>query len=57
MLQNFSGHTGEVTSVKFNPNGTYLCTSSLDGTARVWDIEQGKCLYQLKDHEGEVISI
>jgi WD40 repeat protein len=38
MLHNMSGHTGEVTSVKFNPNGTYVCSSSLDSTARVWDI-------------------
>lgn len=38
MLQNFSGHTAEVTGVKFNPNGSYLCSSSLDSTARVWDI-------------------
>jgi dynein assembly factor with WDR repeat domains 1 len=38
MLQNLTGHSAEVTSVKFNPNGTYLCSSSLDNTARVWDI-------------------
>lgn len=48
MLQNFTGHTGEITSVKFNPNGTYVSTSSLDGTARLWDIQTGKCLYELK---------
>lgn len=38
MLQNLTGHTAEISSVKFNPNGTYLCSSSLDSTARVWDI-------------------
>jgi dynein assembly factor with WDR repeat domains 1 len=38
ILQNLTGHSAEVTSVKFNPNGTYLCSSSLDNTARVWDI-------------------
>jgi WD40 repeat protein len=43
--------------VKFNPNGTYLCSSSLDSTARVWDIEKGKCIFELKGHEGEVINL
>ena len=38
MLQNLAGHTAEISSVKFNPNGTYLCSSSLDSSARVWDI-------------------
>lgn len=51
MLQLLSGHEKEVTSVKFNPNGQYLASSSLDRTARVWDIEYGKCLYELKEHE------
>ncbi len=48
MLLNLAGHTGEITTVKFNPNGHYLSTTSLDGTARIWDISVGKCLYELK---------
>ena len=52
MQHSLCGHTAELTSVKFNPNGVYLSTSSLDNTARVWDIELGRCVYELKDHEG-----
>lgn len=29
----------------------------MDGTARVWDIEKGKSLYELKGHEGEVVTL
>ena len=31
------GHTGEVTSVSFSPDGTRIVTGSQDTTAKVWD--------------------
>lgn len=34
----FKDHKAEVTSVKFNPNGRYLVSSSFDKTIKVWDI-------------------
>ena len=36
------GHTGEVTSVAFSPDGRQLATGSWDNTARVWDLSTGK---------------
>jgi len=35
-LQTFSGHTGDVLSVAFSPDGTKVLTGSPDGTARLW---------------------
>ncbi len=32
------GHTDEVFSVAFSPDGTPLATASKDGTARIWDV-------------------
>ncbi|KAA3658886.1 MAG: hypothetical protein DWQ04_23760 [Chloroflexi bacterium] len=32
------GHDGNVSDVRFSPEGTYLATSSTDGSARIWDI-------------------
>ena len=34
-----AGHEGNVTGVAFNPEGTILATSGLDGTVRLWDVE------------------
>ncbi len=35
-IRTFTGHTHEVTSVGFSPDGTQVLTGSWDGTARLW---------------------
>lgn len=42
LLQTFTGHTHEVHTVKFSPNGQYLASSSSDRTIKIWEIETGK---------------
>ena len=42
------GHSGDVSSVAFSPDGQYVLTvSRQDGTARVWDRAGGEPLYVL----------
>ena len=42
------GHSGDVSSVAFSPDGQYVLTvSRQDGTARVWDRSGGDPLYVL----------
>jgi hypothetical protein len=36
LLRTFSGHTYDVESVAFSPDGTKVLTGSADGTARLW---------------------
>ena len=36
------GHTREVTSVAFTPDGKTLATGSYDKTARLWDVASGQ---------------
>ena len=36
------GHTSEIRSVAYRPDGAELVTASYDGTARVWDARTGK---------------
>ena len=43
-------HDGAVTCVQFSPDGRRLVTASADGTARVWDAENGDQLAILRGH-------
>jgi WD40 repeat protein len=42
------GHTDEVTSVAFAPDGMLLASSSKDGTVRLWDCSTGKEVARLQ---------
>jgi hypothetical protein len=49
------GHTGEVYSVVFSPDGERILTASADKTARLWD-RDGKPLATLQGHTNQVRS-
>jgi eukaryotic-like serine/threonine-protein kinase len=51
------GHTGPVSSVAFSPDGKRIVTGSHDGTAKVWDAEQGQEVLTLKGHTSLVNSV
>src|SRR5262249_16169027 len=44
------GHTAEIFSVSWSPDGRRLATGSQDGTAKVWDAASGRDLLTLKEH-------
>ena len=48
------GHKDLVTSAAFSPDGQQIVTSSVDGTARIWDVATGKELRKLVGHSAEV---
>ena len=52
-----SGHSSDVLTVAWSPDGKRLATGSLDDTAKVWDAESGKELLTLRSHTGAVISV
>jgi WD40 repeat protein/class 3 adenylate cyclase/tRNA A-37 threonylcarbamoyl transferase component Bud32 len=51
------GHTSNVWSVAFSPDGLQLATGSADRTIRVWDTETGHVIRQFDAHEGFVLDL
>jgi WD40 repeat protein len=47
------GHLGEVRRAVFAPDGSRILTASVDGTARLWNVES-KAITILAGHEGAV---
>lgn len=44
-VKEFSGHTGEITSVYFTPDGEHIVSKSIwDRSIRIWDVTSGKCI-------------
>lgn len=43
--------------MSIDPKSYIVATGSMDHTARLWDMETGKCLEELVGHQGEVISL
>jgi serine/threonine protein kinase len=53
---NLIGHTAEVTSVCFSPDGNRLASSSVDHTTKVWDARTGALLFSLPGSFGVCFS-
>ena len=51
------GHTDNVWSVAFSPDGKTLASGSWDQTVRLWDVETEQLLHILTGHTGEVNSV
>ncbi|KAG8785165.1 hypothetical protein FRC16_001995 [Serendipita sp. 398] len=56
--QQWQGHTSNVYSVAFSPDGCYIVSSSFDETIRLWDAETGQQLGEpLRGHTDIVWSV
>jgi len=57
LVRTFRGHTNQVWSVAFTPDGKQLLTGSKDNTMRLWDIETGTELRRFVGHTKTVKSV
>ncbi|MBW4580621.1 MAG: hypothetical protein KME42_13740, partial [Tildeniella nuda ZEHNDER 1965/U140] len=55
-LQTLKGHSGDVLSVSFSPDGQTIATASWDKTVKLWN-RQGQELQTLKGHSDYVYSV
>ena len=51
------GHTDQVQSVAFSPEGTILASGSDDGNVKLWDVETRTHITTLQGHGGGVYSV
>jgi WD40 repeat protein/serine/threonine protein kinase len=54
--RSFVGHTGGIRDAAFSLDSKRLLTASEDGTARVWDVREGKELAVFRAHGAPVLS-
>jgi WD40 repeat protein/serine/threonine protein kinase len=53
----FAGHTSDVTSVDFSPDGLMLVSGATDSTVRLWDAATGEQSRQFVGHRGDVQTV
>jgi WD40 repeat protein len=56
IIAELKGHTAQVRSAQFSPDGQWIVTASDDRTARVWEAATGKTIAELKGHTAQVRS-
>eukprot|EP01026_Neomeris_dumetosa_P059565 TRINITY_DN5565_c0_g1_i1.p1 TRINITY_DN5565_c0_g1~~TRINITY_DN5565_c0_g1_i1.p1 ORF type:complete len:319 (-),score=40.56 TRINITY_DN5565_c0_g1_i1:177-1133(-) len=53
LRNNLVGHTGYINTVTVSPDGSLCASGGQDGTAMLWDLAEGKRLYELES--GDII--
>ncbi len=56
-LRAFTGHSDEVRSVAFSPDGKYVLTGSADTTVKLWEAATGQEVRTLNGHTGEISGV
>ena len=57
LIRAITGHSDDVKSVSFSPDGRRIVSGSRDETIRIWDAESGQELLKLEGRSGSVFSV
>jgi WD40 repeat protein len=57
LINTLTGHTGDVNSVAFSPDGRLLASGSNDDTIKLWDVASGSEVRTLTGHTDHVTSV
>ncbi|MEE1001492.1 MAG: hypothetical protein U0L37_05995, partial [Bacteroidales bacterium] len=49
-LKTLEGHSWDVSSVAYSPDGTKIISGSWDDKIKIWDANTGQCLKTLEGH-------
>jgi hypothetical protein len=57
LIRTFAGHTAQVQSVAFSPDGHGALSGSKDKTVKLWDVATGKEMRSFTEHADPVMSV
>ena len=57
LKRTLEGHSGQVCSLAFSPDGKTLASGSADHSVKLWDVITGRSLGTLEGHNSEVASV
>jgi len=56
-VRTLTGHSGDVLSVCFSPDGTMVCSGSSDKTLKLWSLSSSSLLETFTGHSDSVCSV
>jgi WD40 repeat protein len=57
VIRTMKGHTRDITSITWSPDGTRLASSSLDRTVRIWNAQTGSQTHKLTGHTRRIFTV
>lgn len=57
VVKKLTGHSDEIHSITFSPDGSRLVSAAFDNNIRIWDVEKGRSLISLFGYDGQATSV